>query len=55
VGVPQRAGQTTPTDRAFRLPPRAPDGRFVAIPTGDAADAELSMPGLYLNRELSWL
>jgi polyphosphate kinase len=54
VGVPQRAGQTTPTDRAFRLPPRAPDGRFVAIPTADAADAELSMPGLYLNRELSW-
>ena len=55
MGVPQRAGQTTPTDRAFRLPPRAPDGRFVAIPTAGAADAELGMPGLYLNRELSWL
>ena len=55
MGVPQRAGQTTPTDRAFRLPPRAPDGRFVAIPTTGAADADLGSPGLYLNRELSWL
>jgi polyphosphate kinase len=55
VGVPQRTGQTTPIERAFRLPPRAPDGRFVAIPTTGSADTDLDAPGLYLNRELSWL
>jgi polyphosphate kinase len=55
VGVPQRAERTTATARAFRLPPRAPDGRFVSVPAADADDIDLGAPGLYINRELSWL
>jgi polyphosphate kinase len=55
VSAAQRTGQATATDRAFRLPPRAPDGRFVAIPTANAAGKDLDAPGLYVNRELSWL
>ncbi len=55
MGVPQRAGQTTSTTHGLRLPPRAPDGRFVAIPTAGSAGADLDASGLYLNRELSWL
>lgn len=55
MGVSQRAEPVHATDRAFRLPPRAPDGRFVAIPTAGAHDTALDDPGLYLNRELSWL
>ena len=53
--MPQRTKRSTSTERAFRLPPRAPDGRFVAIPTTGSADTDLAAPGLYLNRELSWL
>jgi polyphosphate kinase len=37
------------------LPPRAPDGRFVAVPRGKAAPLDPSDTTLYLNRELSWL
>jgi polyphosphate kinase len=55
VDAAQPAGRATATDRAFRLPPRAPDGRFVAIPTANAAGEDLDAPGLYVNRELSWL
>jgi polyphosphate kinase len=55
VGAAQRTGRAMATDRAFRLPPRAPDGRFVAIPTANAAGKALDAPGLYVNRELSWL
>ena len=55
MGKPRRARQTASPDRSFRLPPRAPDGRFVAVPSGSAAPLDLSDPTLYLNRELSWL
>jgi polyphosphate kinase len=55
VGEPQRATPTTSGNRAFRLPPRAPDGRFVSVPGRSAAPPDLSDPALYFNRELSWL
>jgi polyphosphate kinase len=55
VGKPQRASRPASEDRSFRLPPRAPDGRFVAVPSGSVAPLDLSDPTLYLNRELSWL
>ena len=55
MGNPQRATPTTAGDRSFRLPPRAPDGRFVSVAPATTAPADLSDPALYLNRELSWL
>jgi polyphosphate kinase len=55
VGKPRRVRPTASDDRSFRLPPRAPDGRFVAVPSGSTAPQDLSDPTLYLNRELSWL
>ena len=55
MGEPQRATPTTSGNRAFRLPPRAPDGRFVSVPGRSAAPPDLSDPALYFNRELSWL
>ena len=51
MGVPQRAGRSAPVDRAFSLPPRAPDGRFVAIPTARAGDVDLRAPEGQRNRE----
>ena len=54
MAAPGRAAPSA-TDRAFRLPPRAPDGRFVALPGPDGADRDLRSPALLLNRELSWL
>jgi polyphosphate kinase len=55
VAAPGRAARPAATDRAFHLPPRAPDGRFVALPGPDGADGDLRSPALLLNRELSWL
>jgi polyphosphate kinase len=55
VGKPQRSTGRAASDRAFRLPPRGPDGKFVAVPRRSAASLDLSDPTLYLNRELSWL
>ncbi len=55
MGVPRRAGPVTASRRSFRLPPRAPDGRFVAVPDVRDLTTDFTHPGLYLNRELSWL
>jgi polyphosphate kinase len=55
VAAAGRAPATSATERAFRLPPRAPDGRFVALPSADGAADDLRSPALLLNRELSWL
>ncbi|HSK97953.1 MAG TPA: hypothetical protein VK891_15120, partial [Euzebyales bacterium] len=55
MGDPRRDGRTRAGSRAYRLPPRAPDGRFVAVRGNGSGPVDLSDPGLYLNRELSWL
>jgi len=55
VGDPHRVGRATAGDRSDRLPPRAPNGRFVALRSNGEGPVDLSDPSLYLNRELSWL
>ena len=41
--------------RPRRLPPRGSDGRFLAVATPAEVPEDLADPGLYINRELSWL
>ena len=55
MAAPGRSARPSATGHAFRLPPRAPDGRFVALPGPGGTDGDLRSRALLLNRELSWL